>query len=92
LSSLGSNPGTAAGALESREHEIRAALASIPLARLRGAGLLDPLVRLAGGDDGAEAEADDESIETMDVNELIRESLAGVAGAAPADAGEGRAR
>jgi len=73
---LGPGAGAAAGALESGEHEIREALASIPLARLRGAGLLDSLVRLAEED---LAEADSESIDTMDVEELIRESVAGVA-------------
>jgi mycoketide-CoA synthase len=90
LASFAPSAGAPAGALESREHEIREALASLSLARLRGAGLLDPLVRLAARDDGAEnqAGADAESIDSMDVEELIRES---VAGGAPAEAREGRA-
>jgi acyl carrier protein len=88
--SFSPSAGAAAGALESREHEIREVLASIPLARLRGAGLLDPLVRLAeqGEVAGDEAEADAESIDAMDVEELIRES---VAGAELAKTGKGRA-
>ncbi len=64
------------GVLESGEREIRDALASIPISRLRSTGLLDSLIRLAGEDADAEAEgADpDDLIDTMDVEELIRES------------------
>jgi acyl transferase domain-containing protein/NADPH:quinone reductase-like Zn-dependent oxidoreductase/NADP-dependent 3-hydroxy acid dehydrogenase YdfG/acyl carrier protein len=63
-------------ALESQEHQIREALASIPLSRLRGAGLLDSLIRLAEGESGAATGAGEngELIDTMDVEELIRES------------------
>jgi acyl carrier protein len=62
--------------LESRELEVRDALLSIPLTSLRRAGLMDPLMRLARGDDGSEGapiEADSH-IEEMDVEELIRMS------------------
>ena len=64
--------------MESGEREVREALASIPLARLRGAGLLDSLLRLAGGDqaeEGQSAEATAERIDEMDIEELIRESV-----------------
>jgi NAD(P)-dependent dehydrogenase (short-subunit alcohol dehydrogenase family)/acyl carrier protein len=65
--------------LESGEREVREALASIPLARLRGAGLLDSLLRLAEGEDAGEAQESAEQagelIDAMDVEELIRESV-----------------
>ena len=71
--------GGKAGALESQEHEIRELLASIPLSRLRGTGLLDSLILLAGSDQDGEpdAAADGDLIDTMDVEELIRESIEG---------------
>jgi polyketide synthase 12 len=61
------------------ERTIRRALASIPLGRLREAGLIDMLVELAGGDEGAQAgdEIDPErSIDEMDVAGLVRMTLA----------------
>ncbi len=63
--------------LESGEREVREALASIPLARLRSAGLLDSLLRLAGGEGEAEDGAGTAAglIDEMDVEELIRESV-----------------
>ncbi len=64
--------------LEPGEREVRAALASISLARLRGAGLLDSLLRLAeGAQDTPEASAAlaAELIDEMDVEELVRESV-----------------
>ena len=70
-----------ATASESKEDEIRQALAAIPLARLRRAGLIDPLLRLAESDDEAEAEieADDiDLIDSMDVEDLIRKSSEGL--------------
>jgi polyketide synthase 12 len=74
-------PGRKAEAgLESSEREIRELLASIPLARLRRAGLVDPLVRLARADDGDVAgngngNGDEgDSIDAMAVEELIRVS------------------
>jgi hypothetical protein len=73
-------PDNGAGqALESGEQQVREALASIPLSRLRKAGLLDALLRLADSGAGAEpdTESDGEQIDTMDVEELIRESVAG---------------
>jgi len=65
--------------LESGEREVREALASIPLARLRGAGLLDSLLRLAQGEEATTAAEDPEAagelIDEMDIEELIRESV-----------------
>jgi acyl transferase domain-containing protein/acyl carrier protein len=66
-----------AAELESGEREVREALASIPLARLRSAGLLDGLLRLAQGEDTTteDPEAAAGLIDEMDVEELIRESV-----------------
>nr|QLJ96952.1 SDR family NAD(P)-dependent oxidoreductase [Micromonospora carbonacea] len=59
---------------ETEENELRAVLATIPLARIRQAGLLDALLELAGGDPADEPAADAEiaSIDDMDVEALIR--------------------
>ncbi|WP_431772426.1 type I polyketide synthase [Streptomyces cucumeris] len=73
------------------EGELRRRLATIPLARLRDAGLLDPLLRLtppaAGGDDTSSAPAtahrsadddgDRDAIHGMDVDGLVRLALGG---------------
>jgi polyketide synthase 12 len=58
----------------SEDDEIRDALASIPIARLRRAGLLDMLVELAKGDpdDGSPAAGVAASIDDMDAEALIR--------------------
>ncbi|MGC1853495.1 MAG: type I polyketide synthase, partial [Solirubrobacterales bacterium] len=75
-------------AAESKEAEIREVLASIPLARLRRAGLIDPLLQLtdAAAEAEAEAEPDDgDSIDSMGVEELIRKSAEGT----PTEPGEG---
>jgi len=62
--------------LESGELEVREALASLPLARLRAAGLLDPLLRLADPEANSdpEPEEDGDRIDTMNVEELLRAS------------------
>jgi polyketide synthase 12 len=71
-------PGTAqAGDRRSEEDEIRDLLASIPLGRLRTAGLLDTLLELANGgldrsDDGSPTGEDSEAIDDMDIEALIR--------------------
>ncbi|WP_435844891.1 type I polyketide synthase, partial [Streptomyces klenkii] len=64
---------------------LRALLASVPLARLRESGVLEPLLKLAaehsavtGGEAAtAEAHAYDESIDAMDVDDLVRAALDG---------------
>ncbi|WP_275563075.1 beta-ketoacyl reductase [Streptomyces sp. 5-6(2022)] len=57
------------------EQSIREALRTIPLARLRAAGLIDGLLALA---DGAAAEpGEDASIDSMDTDELINLALKG---------------
>jgi acyl transferase domain-containing protein/NADPH:quinone reductase-like Zn-dependent oxidoreductase/acyl carrier protein len=67
--------------VDSEERELREALASIPIAHLRRAGLIDPLLRLASteGDGDAEAADDGDAIDAMDVAELVRESVGGSA-------------
>ncbi|WP_433618875.1 type I polyketide synthase [Dactylosporangium sp. CA-139114] len=59
--------------------EVRRALAAIPLARLRESGLLDPLLRLAAGDEPAAALASQAptSIQELDVESLIRLAMDG---------------
>ncbi|MFI9276311.1 beta-ketoacyl reductase, partial [Kitasatospora sp. NPDC052896] len=64
------------------EEAIRRALASVPLARLRDAGLIEPLLRLGRATQPAESrpgatEAEDtDSIREADADELIRMALA----------------
>ncbi|MDX6602289.1 MAG: hypothetical protein QOF13_1491, partial [Solirubrobacterales bacterium] len=64
-------------ALQPGEREIREALASLPLSRLRSAGLIDPLLRLANPEAYPESEPEEEDgdrIDTMDVEELLQAS------------------
>ena len=64
--------GTGAAA---EEAGIRRALASIPLARLRGAGLIGPLLRLAAAQTEEQAfaeENDADLIDAMDIESLIQ--------------------
>ncbi|MFB9456155.1 type I polyketide synthase [Streptomyces antimycoticus] len=66
---------TAATGLDPEEAEVRAALTSIPLLRLRESGLLDELLRLAGSHDPATGPVDEEpaeSIDDLDVDDLVR--------------------
>ncbi|WP_030843808.1 beta-ketoacyl reductase, partial [Streptomyces hygroscopicus] len=64
----------------SQDAGVRAALATIPLARLRDAGLMDILLRLADygnaaaatGDEGEKESVDAESIDSMDAESLLR--------------------
>nr|WP_305884220.1 type I polyketide synthase [Allokutzneria sp. A3M-2-11 16] len=56
------------------ERAVRAALASIPLARLRESGLLADLLRLA---DGQEPEAEESELDDMDADMLVRLVLDG---------------
>ena len=59
------------------EDQLRQMLAAIPLTRLRDAGLLEPLLQLAGLDDDAAAAADPAgpAIDTLDAESLIRLAL-----------------
>jgi acyl transferase domain-containing protein/NADP-dependent 3-hydroxy acid dehydrogenase YdfG/acyl carrier protein len=62
-----------------RERAIRAALASLSLASLREAGVLDTLVQLAGLDgeeDPSDAGQESELIDAMDVEDLVRMTVA----------------
>jgi polyketide synthase 12 len=67
------------GAVDPEERELRRTIASIPLSRLRQSGLMDRLMRLAQHDDEpvAEAEDDDELIDSLDVEELVRRGTEG---------------
>ncbi|MEU4311219.1 SDR family NAD(P)-dependent oxidoreductase [Nocardia sp. NPDC024068] len=53
------------------EDEIRRALQTIPLTRLRDAGLLDALMTLANGRADADQGITDESIDELDIDDLI---------------------
>jgi polyketide synthase 12 len=67
---------------ESEEEEIRSALASIPLSDLRQLGVLDTLLRAARSGDGTSVEpapANGDSIDTMEVDDLVRRALDGAA-------------
>ncbi|MFG1796151.1 type I polyketide synthase [Nocardia sp. NPDC049149] len=72
------DPAAAAGgpAKEDPEHQaIRAAIAGIPIERLRRSGLLDTLLELAGGDEPSAPESgsgDGDSIDELDAAALIR--------------------
>jgi pimaricinolide synthase PimS1 len=68
------------------EHEIRRALAQIPIERLRGSGLLASLLELAGAEDGDEAASAGERIEqidSMDIGDLVQRTLQGQDAEAP---------
>ncbi|MFB7274946.1 type I polyketide synthase, partial [Streptomyces sp. NPDC056244] len=64
---------------DAEEAEIRALLASVPLARLRDIGVLEPLLQLAGrgGTAPAETEESGEAIDSMAVADLVRAALNG---------------
>ncbi len=66
--------------LEPGEAEVRRVLSSIPLGRLREAGLLDSLLELAGGGNGVARPAGEEqvdAIDAMDVESLVAMTLDG---------------
>src|SRR5215470_5725567 len=54
------------------EEQVRTALAAIPLARLSQAGLLEPLLRLAGLGDDRKADDEVTAIDDLDTDSLIR--------------------
>ncbi|MEU4371808.1 type I polyketide synthase, partial [Micromonospora chersina] len=65
-------------AADPAEVAVRQALATIPLARIREAGLLDLLLTLAGGDDGAPTPGGaDVDLDELDTDTLIRLALDG---------------
>ncbi|WP_079432442.1 type I polyketide synthase [Streptomyces katrae] len=79
---------TSAGSGHGDEAAVRAALASVPVSRLREAGLLDALLRLADGDGGnggnggnggdeVDGGADGSEIDDMDAESLIELALGG---------------
>ncbi|MGH3636968.1 MAG: hypothetical protein ACRDTS_23365, partial [Mycobacterium sp.] len=58
------------------EAEIQRAVASIPVKRLRQAGVLDLLLRLANETNGAGASEDrDRSLADMDLDDLVNAAL-----------------
>ncbi len=59
---------------DTAETEVRQALAGLSLDRLREAGLLDALLRLVNGE-AEPAAADGESIDDMDVDNLVEMAL-----------------
>jgi acyl transferase domain-containing protein len=61
--------------LDPVEAEIRSALAAIPVARLREAGLLDTLLGLAGVEGSAARSDEDHEIDALDVESLVRLTL-----------------
>ncbi|MES4909144.1 type I polyketide synthase [Streptomyces sp. NPDC000395] len=71
-------PGTGGDSpADERESEIRALLTSVPLARLREVGLLEPLLQLAGHPSATADQAPGDSIDTMDLDDLVRAALDG---------------
>ncbi|SCL21765.1 rifamycin polyketide synthase modules 4, 5 and 6 [Micromonospora nigra] len=74
----GTGPGAATGADEA---QLRQALASVPLSRLRAAGLVDALLELAATgepDDGvANGAGDEREIADLDVDDLVELALGG---------------
>ncbi|MGW6797905.1 type I polyketide synthase, partial [Streptomyces sp. NPDC055039] len=81
LGELIPDEGDGAGA-DGEEAEIRALLASVPLARLRDIGVLEPLLQLAGRGESAPVRDEgtdntDESIDSMAVADLVRAALGG---------------
>nr|APD71819.1 type I polyketide synthase 6 [Streptomyces sp.] len=83
----GGAAGSAAADLDTdpQDAELRRTLATIPLGRIREAGLLDTLLRLAGPDTpateaGADAVDTGESIDAMDLQDLLDLALEGGAG------------
>ncbi|WP_217202225.1 beta-ketoacyl reductase, partial [Streptomyces buecherae] len=65
----------------SEEDRIREALASVPLARFREAGLMDTLLELAqiseSGSESAPQEVLSSAVDTMDVDDLVQRALGG---------------
>ncbi|MFI2646044.1 beta-ketoacyl reductase, partial [Streptomyces sp. NPDC018610] len=85
LRSLLSPDGGEDGETRSEDEKLRRALAAIPPARIREAGLLDMLLRLADvedasaftGDEGEADPVDEDSIDSMDAESLLRIAFEG---------------
>jgi acyl transferase domain-containing protein/acyl carrier protein len=70
--------GVAGADHDSREVEIQKALSSIPLSRLRRAGLMEALMELVHSDDGeflGDESADIDRIDTMDATSLVQRTF-----------------
>jgi hypothetical protein len=72
----GTGPNGGTGPEDPREAAIRDALLSIPVTRLREAGLLDPLLELVDGENAAAGTDRSEKIRSMPAEDLIRMALA----------------
>jgi acyl transferase domain-containing protein/acyl carrier protein len=90
-------PGTLAGSDgDPVELQLQALLASLPLQRVRDAGLLEPLLRLADsvghplGEDLAAERAVESEIDTLDVEQLVRLTLGENDTSASSEPGEGQ--
>ncbi|MFD4686286.1 hypothetical protein ACFWO0_26690, partial [Streptomyces sp. NPDC058461] len=71
-------PPTGAAPRPDDDRDVRRRLAAVPVARLREAGLLDALLRLAPGDGTAEEPAHGpDPIEEMEADALVRMALGG---------------
>ncbi|MFJ6728036.1 type I polyketide synthase [Streptomyces sp. NPDC091281] len=70
-------PPTGAAPRPDDDRDLRRRLAAVPVARLREAGLLDALLRLAAGDGPAEPTGGPDPIEEMEADALVRMALGG---------------
>jgi hypothetical protein len=85
---------TQASGADGEEQAIRQAIASIPLGRLREAGLMESLLKLAGlqaklQSDSLQDDGELDSIEAMDVEELVQRALRGAEGTEDAEGADG---
>jgi acyl transferase domain-containing protein len=67
--------GSAPGGADPGEAALRSALATVPLGRLREAGLLDPLLRLAGDGAATQPGTGEDALADLDVDELVALAL-----------------
>jgi acyl carrier protein len=87
---LAPSPMNGSGAPEDAERRIRDILASIPIERLRDAGLMDALVRLAVDSEETSPATGDETpaIDALDVASLVRRAHDGVDDPSPGEVGD----
>jgi acyl carrier protein len=69
-------PDPEVGAQDIDENALRRTLATIPLARLREAGILDTLVNLTGTEEEPQR-AEPEDLDSLNVDDLVKRALAG---------------